>query len=982
MKAFTKTLLALLCLVTVFTANAQTTGTVYRDYNGNGSRQTAAPTIEPLAAGIIVNAYNSSDVLIASYTTTAASAPNYSIPLSGVPYNGTPGSNTGFIALGVAVRLEFVIPASGTCGISSITDYSSNGLTGGASVRFITGGTANVNYAVQNPADYISTTNPSVYIPVFANGNPLGTGTTSTAIALAGFTYTSTGVTLPTTVLTQSQIGTVWGLAYSKPASRLFASAFLKRQHGLGPGNGSAATQPYTGAIYLVNPAASSVSFYCDLDALGFSTHAASGALKVGTNTARGLGDNLTSQFQDPTTFDQVGKVGIGDIDISDDGRFLYIMNLFDRKLYRIDLQNANNPVTPAAAQVKSWSVPNPNPGGANPAGEHRPFALKVYRGKVYVGMVTSGQNAAGTSAASNASMNAYVYEFDPAAASGAGAFNNKAMLTVPLNYNKGIATFITGCDNAAFANWHPWVATNPTPCGASNRASYPQPILSDIEFDDQDGSMILAFIDRYGHQMQRDNNGPADFFTDWNVRSGGDILRAYRNSSCTSWTIESNGDKDGAGTYVAAAAQKNTQGPGGGEFYYLDNWMNPTAERHQEVVLGGLLLLPGSQEVMSTTYDPVTGNAFTEGVTRFSNNTGADNNDYQVVADAAGFGAKGNGLGDIEMVQGNPPIEIGNRVWNDADADGIQDASETGLGGVEMELTDATGTTVIATVTTAANGTYYFSSATGTNATGIVYGVNIQPGTNYIIRVKGTVTATNTITGNTGLGAANFLTKAKITGNGQPDLSDNDAQKVGGTGGRYQVTVTTGSYGQNNHNIDFGFTTINVLPVTLLSFSGNKQNGYHQLQWKTADEVNTHHFELQASDNGSIFNTIAAVTAAGNGNHTYGCRDNNVYGAKVYYRLRIVDVDGRFTFSSIIVLYSNGQGSVSIYPNPVKNMLTLTVGASLINTQAVLQDAKGALIQTIKISGPQQQVNMAGLPGGMYVLKTANGGAVRILKE
>ena len=76
----------LLCFV-FFTssADAQTTGTMFRDFNGNGTRQNTAGTfVEPVVQGIIVNAYNSSDALIASYA--SSSAGTFSIPLTGSTY--------------------------------------------------------------------------------------------------------------------------------------------------------------------------------------------------------------------------------------------------------------------------------------------------------------------------------------------------------------------------------------------------------------------------------------------------------------------------------------------------------------------------------------------------------------------------------------------------------------------------------------------------------------------------------------------------------------------------------------------------------------------------------------------------------------------------------------------------------------------------------------------------------------------------------
>ncbi len=100
--------------------------------------------------------------------------------------------------------------------------------------------------------------------------------------------------------------------------------------------------------------------------------------VNVGTvlsNAARGLGAPTTTST-DPSVFDQIGKVGLGDIDLSDDGSTLYVLNLFDQTLYAVNV--------PAGTLAGSFPVPNPGCVGGN----WRPFATKYYRNGLYVGGV------------------------------------------------------------------------------------------------------------------------------------------------------------------------------------------------------------------------------------------------------------------------------------------------------------------------------------------------------------------------------------------------------------------------------------------------------------------------------------------------------------------------------------------------------------------------------------------------------------------
>ncbi|MCS7036537.1 MAG: SdrD B-like domain-containing protein [Saprospiraceae bacterium] len=94
-------------------------------------------------------------------------------------------------------------------------------------------------------------------------------------------------------------------------------------------------------------------------------------------------------------------------------------------------------------------------------------------------------------------------------------------------------------------------------------------------------------------------------------------------------------------------------------------------------------------------------------GTRRLSTLTGAGASGYQLYT---GLSGKANGLGDAELDAFYPdvPIEIGNRVWNDANNNGIQDANELGLANVNVTLWKETSPgnfTAIAGVITDADG-------------------------------------------------------------------------------------------------------------------------------------------------------------------------------------------------------------------------------------------------------------------------------------
>jgi hypothetical protein len=1026
--------------------NAQISGTVFRDYNGNGTRQSGAGYTEPGAGGVIVKAYNANDLLIATQTTSSATATmgQYSFPSS--------GANS--VSNGTAVRLEFIIPSSGTCAVNSVFDFSSgSGATHGTAVRFVTGGAAaiNINYAINDPNDYLSDaapfTNSILFVPRYHSGNATGAGTSATGGVFFKMSYTikgQTAIPVANQLALNSQIGTCYGVAYSKQANRVFTSAYLKRHYGLGPANGTFNNAP--GAIYIINPNLTSstgaASYFTSLDALGAPTHNSTGSPAYGAgtsynitgtgygatisytatgaggmgvigdnNTARGLPADSTTRSTDPAAFGQVGKVSLGDIEISDDGQYLFVTNFYDRKLYQLQLNSVTNPTS--ATLVNSWSLPNPplrstsglasassTYTGANDGtnfydgtrGLQRPFALKYYRGKVYIGAVTTGE---GTGAVSTQEINnngvpeytdlwAYVWEFNPVT----GTFTSTPTLQTPLNFNRG-----TNAD-AQSETWKPWTNTVPTAWSIASTPDYDQyqqPMFSGIEFD-ADGTMILGFRDRFGDQSGYDQSGINGAIS-YAGQAMGDLYRAYYNFSTCTYEMEQNGKEGPGSSKAATSGAGSSQGPSNytsanGEFYYRDNVYNGNTATnigtfHLNALTGALAIIKGTDSIAVTAMDPL--RAWSSGISWFGSTGGDNGRDYEMFA-GAGAGSfpvpatgaigKANGLGDIELLSSLAPIEIGNRIWNDTNGDGVQNAGEAGLAGVEVEMVDGVGT-VIGTVTTDANGTYYISSATGVNVTGITYGVNIQPNTNYIIRVKGTVTSSNTITGNAGLTGSNYFTKTKITGNGQPDFSDNDAAIVGGTGGRYQASITTGSNGQNNHNIDFGFTTFNILPVQLLSFTAIPRGSQVALTWKVTDQVNINSYIIEHSINGTAFTSIQTVTAAANNDVTYKAIHANPANGINYYRIRIINGDGSVKYSEIRIVLFNGRGIVSIFPNPTTDHVNIQLSESWqgkdLSIKIINQLGQSIIFKHLVNASQVETINVSKLPVGIYAVHLLN---------
>ncbi|MCY7357235.1 MAG: hypothetical protein LH609_07140, partial [Rudanella sp.] len=517
--------------------------------------------------------------------------------------------------------------------------------------------------------------------------------------------------------------------------------------------------------------------------------------LNAGSDPHTSLPASVSASNRDAGAFDAVGKTGLGDIEISDDGRMLYVVNLFDRRIYLIPL--LSNP--PAGADPFNFLAPGtitsvaiPKPGCPNQT--YRPFALKVSRGKLFVGMVCSneglavGQNPLVVPAAGNAS----VYAFDVTPLTNTLSASVTQVLNFPLTYAKGAAS--DGVN--ALKKWYAWGsnfynAPYNEPTGQSNDISYPQPWLTDIEFD-VDGTMILGLRDRFGDQTGYLNDGPDP--ADTKMYSGlaaGDLLRAGACGPNGTYVLEAGGSVCSS---LSTLGGQNVEGPGGGEFYDDNAFCC-----HSETSYGGLALLPGRGEVVNVSLDPLDLNS--AGFRFFDNLTGQQRRSQEYhrsgtqiyqSQNAITFG-KANGLGDVELDCSAAPIQIGNRVWNDRNANGRQDADETGLASLTLGLYQ--NGFLVVTTQTDAGGEYYFGPD---NVPG-----GVQAYTTYEIRIN--------------LSSPLLIGRsASVANTAGDDLIDSDGQT---SNGNTVATVMTGSYGQNDYSIDFGFNTCppqKCVPITI----------------------------------------------------------------------------------------------------------------------------------------------------------------------
>jgi hypothetical protein len=164
-------------------------------------------------------------------------------------------------------------------------------------------------------------------------------------------------------------------------------------------------------------------------------------------------------------------------------------------------------------------------------------------------------------------------------------------------------------------------------------------------------------------------------------------------------------------------------------------------------------------------------------------------------------------------------------------------------------------------------------------------------------------------------------------------------------------------------------------------SFCASLQNQRVLLNWSTTEEKNVSHFVIERSTNGSDYNEAALLFTDGNADvlRSYQYRDAVPYNSPVwYYRLGIVDLDGKLTYSPVRMIQTTSlaknQQELLTYPNPVLNELRITIPESWQNRPVTyeLYDEAGRLLkQVANMNSSQTEVfNLKFFTSGSYLVR------------
>ncbi|WP_279631348.1 SdrD B-like domain-containing protein [Streptomyces aquilus] len=609
------------------------------------------------------------------------------------------------------------------------------------------GGGTNVTYTTGFwEPDLYCQENPALVTCGLAKGD--ATGQQGLVSFPSGFASYQDGPLTQLTDNTQQQA--VFGIGTDRTGN-VYAGTSVKRHTEYGPAGA-------VNAVYRYNATSKALTTFVTLP----------GALTAHDKNNNYLNDNAV--------YAKVGREGLGDVDVSGDGKTLYAVNLNDAKLYAVPIQGTGDAVT--AGTPASYAIPKP----ASCVGDWHPYGIGVRGARVVVGGVCGAETTVSGTAAwgDPAQLSGHVYAFK------GGQFSE--LFTHGLDYPRGCAYRFTGtpdtfyrCDDNTTVgqrmsgDWEAWNERVPVK-EEHGFVAAPQPMLSNIEIADN-GDLILGYRDRFADMQGTNTYSYGSTTTQVSAVAAGDTLRAC--VSGTTYTLENDGGCGG----LTGALPGDKRGPGGGEFY--SDFTKLADAQHDQIDEGGLVLQPYRNKLWTTAFDPYTNQAYEQGVRRWTADSGAIEANLRLKStwsDGANLFGKGNGLADLEMICDQAPVQIGNRVWYDSDGDGVQDPSEPPVAGVKVTLKDKDGNTL--TTTTDANGEYYVGTADG-----------LKPNTEYEVTFDYSGIDTSTLPGKPALDEIKWTLKEA----GSDRAIDSNVDPAGKT------TVKVGDPGYVNHDVDAG---------------------------------------------------------------------------------------------------------------------------------------------------------------------------------
>ena len=198
--------------------------------------------------------------------------------------------------------------------------------------------------------------------------------------------------------------------------------------------------------------------------------------------------------------------------------------------------------------------------------------------------------------------------------------------------------------------------------------------------------------------------------------------------------------------------------------------------------------------------------------------------------------------------------------------------------------------------------------------------------------------------------------------------------------GEAYRVILdfTAAQSSNNNQCIVFdnfrttGTNSAASLPVSFTGFGVKKTEGGVQLTWNVAGEQQVATYEIERSGTGANFSKLGSVTASNAA--AYSFVDNQPINGPTFYRIKEVDADGKFKYSTIVKLNLEKNISLRVYPSPAKDQVTVEHTITAKGTLGIAT-TDGRIVKTVDVQPGLNQtiINVSELKAGLYIVRFVN---------
>jgi poly(beta-D-mannuronate) lyase len=210
-----------------------------------------------------------------------------------------------------------------------------------------------------------------------------------------------------------------------------------------------------------------------------------------------------------------------------------------------------------------------------------------------------------------------------------------------------------------------------------------------------------------------------------------------------------------------------------------------------------------------------------------------------------------------------------------------------------------------------------------------------------------------------------NLLNGIDVDGKTRSAIYDVGCMELNGTGTAIATPLDSTQVGAG--------TPVIIVPVTLVKFTVSQTASTYKLNWLVENEINFLRYEVEVSDDANNFKNIATVYANNQSNYQYEYFD--AVKQDKYFRLKLIDKDGSFFYSNIVSIKKNEKAQISLYPNPAKHFISISLNKVMPNSKLIIVNNIGATIQQIQLLNNTTTISTNGLVNGIYFIQILENG-------